>query len=249
MKKIVFVVVSLWFCAASGYAQNASPLPSKTASKTKKTNLLNRPGDHLMIQLSSDHWNGMTDSIRTHQKGLSRGFNIYFMLDKPLKGTKNLSVGFGLGFGTSNIMFSRVAIQLNALSPTLPFTSLDSSNHFKRYKLATTFLEAPIELRYFSDPDHPNKSWKAALGLKFGTLLNVHTRGKNLVDKNGGVVGDYVEKVNSKRFIDGGRVMATARVGYGIISLFGSYQLNNILKNGAGPGMQLYQLGITISGL
>ncbi|MDE3213169.1 MAG: outer membrane beta-barrel protein, partial [Bacteroidota bacterium] len=185
MKKIVFVVVSLWFCAASGYAQNASPLPSKTASKTKKTNLLNRPGDHLMIQLSSDHWNGMTDSIRTHQKGLSRGFNIYFMLDRPLKGTKNLSVGFGLGIGTSNIMFNRVDVQLNAISPTLPFSPQDSSNHFKHYKLGTTFLEAPVELRYFSKPDQPNKSWKAAIGLKFGTLLNAHTRGKNLVDKNG----------------------------------------------------------------
>jgi hypothetical protein len=43
--------------------------------------------------------------------------------------------------------------------------------------------------------------------------------------------------------------MGTARIGYGIFSLFGAYQLNNILKDGAGPDMQLYQVGISLSGL
>jgi hypothetical protein len=43
--------------------------------------------------------------------------------------------------------------------------------------------------------------------------------------------------------------MATLRIGYGIFSAFGSYQLNNVLKNGTGPGMHLLQVGLTISGL
>jgi hypothetical protein len=43
--------------------------------------------------------------------------------------------------------------------------------------------------------------------------------------------------------------MGTARIGYGILSIFGSYQINNFLKDGAGPDMKLYQIGLTLSGL
>jgi Outer membrane protein beta-barrel domain len=249
MKKIVFAAGSFLLFTSIAFSQSSKSGEPKITSNAKKINLLNRPGDHLMIQLSYDHWLNMPDSIKTHQKGLSKGINIYFMLDRPLKGSKNLSVGFGLGIGTSNIVFRRVNVGITSLNPTMPFTSEDSSNHFKRYKLATTYLEAPVELRYFSKPNEPNKSWKAALGLKFGTLLNAHTRGRILVDGNNNVIETYTEKENSKRFISGTRVMATARIGYGIISLFGSYQLNTVLKSGAGPAMELYQLGITISGL
>ena len=128
---------------------------------------------------------------------------------------------------------------------TLPFTHVDSTNHFKKYKLATGYLEIPLELRYSSKPLEPNKSLKIALGARIGTLVNAHTKGKILQDKNNNTINSYIEKENSKRYINGTRFMATARVGYGILSLFGAYQLNSILKDGAGPAMHLYQLGIT----
>ena len=245
MKKIVFVAISCLFFSMA-FSQDSIP-PAST--NTKKINLANRPGDHLMIQLSSDHWAAMPDSIGSHQKGLSRGFNIYFMYNKPFKTSPNYSLGIGLGVSTSNMIFSKMNVDLNATSATLPFTHQDSSDHFKKYKLATTFLQIPLELRYTEHPDQPNKSWKGAIGLKFGTLLNAHTKGKTLEDKNGSVLNAYTEKENSKRYIDGTQIMATARVGYGIFSLFGSYQLNTVLKSGFGPNMRLFQVGITISGL
>lgn len=245
MKKIVFVVISCLFFSMA-FSQDSIP-PAST--HTKDINLANRPGDHIMIQLSSDHWAGMPDSISSHQKGLSRGFNIYFMYNKPFKTSPKYSLGIGLGVSTSNMIFKLMNVGLNATSITLPFTHEDSIDHFKKYKLATTFLQVPIEIRYMSDPDQPNKSWKGAFGLKLGTLLNVHTKAKELQDKNGTTLNLYTEKENSKRYIDGTQVMATARVGYGIFSLFGSYQLNTIIKSGFGPNMRLYQLGITISGL
>ena len=131
----------------------------------------------------------------------------------------------------------------------MPFTSLDSSNHFKKYKIATAFLEVPLEFRYLSKPTEPNKSFKVALGGRIGALVNVHTKGKTLQDKNDRTINEYLEKENSKRFINGTRFMATARVGYGIFSVFGAYQINSILKDAAGPAMHLYQVGLTLSGL
>jgi len=140
-------------------------------------------------------------------------------------------------------------VDLKAAPGLLPFTPVDSAEHFKKYKLASTFLEVPLEFRFTARPAEPNKSFKAAIGLKAGTLLNVHTKGKTLLNAAGTTLNSYIEKENSKRFINGTHFMATARVGYGIFSLFGSYQLNRFLKDGAGPAIKLYQVGLTISGL
>jgi hypothetical protein len=247
MKKIVFVVAScLLFSFAFSQDTLTSIIPS---AKNKKIKLSNRPGDHLMIQVSSDHWTAMPDSISSHQKGFSRGFNAYFMLDKPFRTSPKFSIGIGLGVSTSNIFFKRENIDLKTASALLPFTPVDSTNHFKKYKLATTFLEVPLEFRFTSKPLEPNKSFKLALGAKIGAIVNAHIKGKTLQDKNNNTITGYTLKENNKRLINGTRFMATGRIGYGIFSLFGNYQLNNILKDGAGPAMQLYQIGLAISGL
>ena len=245
MKKIVFVVLCSFFVTMT-FAQDTV---SHSATNIKKLDLQKHAADHFMIQLSSDHWSGMPDNISSHQKGFSKGFNAYFMFNKPFKGSPHLSLGIGVGISTSNIVFKKMDIDLKAAPGMLPFTALDSANHFKKYKLATSYLEVPLEFRYTAKPDQPNKSLKFALGLKLGTLVNAHTKGKNLVDKNNQTLNGYTEKENSKRFINGTHFMATARVGYGIFSLFGSYQLNNFLKDGMGPQMKLYQIGIALSGL
>jgi len=223
--------------------------PTVTATNTKSLKLNNRPGDHFMLQLSSDHWTGVPDSIGSHQQGLSRGFNAYFMLDKPFKNSPKYSIGIGAGISTSNIFFKKMNIDLKSSNTFLPFTAIDSLNHFKKYKLATSYLEIPLEFRFTSKPTNVNKSFKAALGLKAGTLINAHTKGKNLQDKNNNLINSYTEKQNSKHYLNSTRFMATARIGYGIFSIFGSYQINNVLKDGAGPDMKLYQVGITLSGL
>jgi hypothetical protein len=202
-----------------------------------------------MIQVSMDNWSGMPDSISSHNKGFSRGLNIYFMLNKQFKNAPNFSIAGGLGIGSSNIFFQKMAIDLKSSSPLLPFTALDSANHFKKYKLSTSYLEIPLEFRYNSKPNSPNGGFKAALGLKIGTLINAHTKGKEVEDKNNHTIASYSQKESSKAYINSTRFMATARVGYGIFSIFGSYQLNNILKDGTGADMKLYQIGLTISGL
>jgi hypothetical protein len=245
MKKIVFVVISCLFFSFA-FSQDTS---SVAATNTKTIKIKNRPGDHFMFQLSSDHWTGMPDNISSHQSGFSRGFSAYFMLDKPFKSSPKYSIGIGAGISTSNIFFDKMDVDLKSASALLPFTAIDSLNHFKKYKLATSYLEVPLEFRFTSKPADVNKSFKAALGIKVGTLVNAHTKGKNLLDKNNNAINSYTEKENSKRFINSTKFSATARVGYGILSLFGSYQLNNVLKDGTGPDMKLYQVGLTISGL
>jgi hypothetical protein len=156
-----------------------------------------------------------------------------------------------LGVGTSNIFFSNTYINLKANTIKLPFTNVSSTDHFDKYKLATGFLEIPLELRFVGNPVQPDKGMKAALGVKGGYLLSAHTKGKNYVDSTGRSLyaDNYIQKESDKHFINTARFAVTGRVGYGHFSLDASYQVTNFLKSGAGPDIHPISIGLTLSGL
>jgi hypothetical protein len=145
--------------------------------------------------------------------------------------------------------FKKTDIGLRSSASLLPFTNLDSANHFKKYKLATTFLEAPLEIRYTADPVNEKRSWKFALGVKIGTMVNAHTKGKTLLSKTNGTLNSYTEKESKTSFFNNTRLAATARVGLGNFSVFGTYSITSLLKDYAGASFRPYQIGLCISGL
>jgi hypothetical protein len=244
MKKIV----SLSFALAIVFAAAA-----QTKTDPAKANLIDRASDHFMFQFSSDHWGNEPDSISGNQKGFSRGVSVYFMIDKPFKSNPKYSVAFGLGVSNSNIFFDNMQVSVAVSGPSLQFPAANPANptatRFKKYKLSTTYLEVPVELRYTAHPERENKSFKMALGIKTGIILDAHTKAKNQVDENGNVIGAYTEKESSTNYFSGARLITTARLGYGNFSLFGNYQITSVLKPGAGPDVQFFQIGIGLSGL
>ncbi|MEP6675536.1 MAG: outer membrane beta-barrel protein [Ferruginibacter sp.] len=239
MKKIVLILTAVLFTLVAG-----AQTPGKTTLPP-----ISRAGDHIMFQVGTEVWSGLPDSIDSHLKGLARVANVYIMLDKPFKGNPKMSVAFGVGVGTSSIYFSKMDVDIRSTTAKLPFVNQDSLNHFKKYKLATAFLEVPVELRYTANPYNERKSWKFALGGKIGTLLSIHTKGKTLQDKNGTSINTYTAKETTKRFFNTTRLSLTGRVGLGNFSLFGAYQVNSLLKDGVGPDIKPFQVGLTISGL
>lgn len=239
MKKIIFTSLA-FLCSLAVFAQN----------KDWKRDIVERPGDHFLVQLTSDHWSGAPDSISSRIGSLSRGLGISLMLDKPFKTDPHWSVAFGLGINGSSMFFEKMSVDINATGVSkLPFTNRDSLNHFKKYKLVTAYLEVPVELRYIFSPQKENKSWKAALGLKIGTLINAHTKGKTLQDKNGTTINSYTEKVSKKSFFNSNRVVATARLGIGHFTLVGNYAISSLLKDGVGADIHPFQVGLCVSGL
>ncbi|MCA6463027.1 MAG: outer membrane beta-barrel protein [Chitinophagaceae bacterium] len=215
-----------------------------------KIDLSNRAADHLVIQYGSDTWLNRPDSVRLGS-GFSRHFNMYFMLDKPFKTNKKYSLAFGIGIGSSHIFFDNSRVDVKANTARLPFNRTDSADNFKKYKVTNVYAEVPVEVRYYSNPENPNKSWKLALGMKVGTLLNTHSKGKNLLSKNGfSIYGPtYVQKESQRRFFNGTMLALSGRVGYGAVSLSAGYQITGVLKDGAGPSMNRLSIGVTISGL
>jgi hypothetical protein len=246
MKKI-FLVAGCCFFMANLFAQEQTGNDSKKKLDPRQINLSNRSNDHLMIQLGYNGWAGIPDTIDT--KGLPRTFNMYFMLDMPFKTDKRFSAAIGVGIATENMYFNKTSIGLKETSGPLKFKSLADTNYFKKYKMGTAWLEAPLELRYSSTPLNNKNSLKAALGIKVGTLVNAHTKGKNLLTKTGSPINNYSEKINSKRYFNTTRVQMTGRVGKGNMSLFGNYQVNTLFKEALGPAVRPYTIGISISGL
>lgn len=252
MKKllILFLIVA---SASSLTAQDSTVTTTVTPAKKKKkdwskVSLGNRANDHFMMQLGYNGWSQKPDTLNT--KGLSRSFNMYFMFDFPFKSDPRFSIGIGAGFGTDNMFFKNTEIDITGRNANkLGFKNVADTNHFKKYKLATTYAEAPVELRFVANPENSNRSWKIAIGGKIGTLLSASTKGKTLQNRNGNTINAYTQKEKAKRFFNGTRLAVTGRVGYGNLGIFGSYQINNFIKDGSGPDVRPFQMGIVLSGL
>lgn len=247
MKKAILFL----FLAATGISVFAQETEKKKKKDWSKVNLAGRPKDHLVFQVGSLQWLKKPDSIAT--KGFARSVNIYFSFDFPFKVDPRFSVGLGVGVGADNMIFDKSAGRnLNIINNTaVTFrknTGADTLDKYKSMKLATTYLEAPVELRFMANPENPNKSVKFALGVKVGTLFSANDKTKYTRDANGFTA--YTLKEKDRKHFNSFRLAATARIGYGNFAVFGQYQLNDFIKEGHGPNqIRPFTFGLTLTGL
>jgi Outer membrane protein beta-barrel domain len=279
MKKYVFTVLVL-FTTTAAFAQNRrsqnkppantpaqdttsaltkalknAPPPAEPVKPGKKDWSKVRPDprksqDHVMIELGYDNWVGSTDSMNI--KGFNHSENVYLMYAWPFKSDGRLSVAAGVGVGSSNIYFAhQEVIVASIVNQTLAFPDEEGENHYKRYKLTTTYLEFPVELRFALDPEHMDHSWKFAFGAKLGLMLSAYTKGKDLVTAQGTAQagGDYTLKTSSKQFFSAAEFTPTIRVSKGIIGFFAQIHANPLIKGSAGPPIFPVSGGIVLSGL
>lgn len=268
---LVFLATTAAFAQKKG-SKNNPPPPSKDTTVVSKTllapapasaaevngtkpkkdwskiNLTKRSADHFMFQLGYDNWAGAPDSI--HIQGFNRSANFYVMFDFPFKSDPRLSIGAGLGIGSSNIFFHKQKVLVAAVNAeTLAFPSEDGGEHWKKYKLVTTYLEAPIELRFALDPEHMDNSWKFALGVKVGLMLSAYTKAKDRQNAANQTIASYIEKESSKQFFNTPRLAGTARISKGVVGLFGQISATTLIKSSAGPSIFPFSFGVTLSGL
>lgn len=242
MRKIVIAVIAICL-VSTAFAQKDSTARKITISSRKET----PSNDHFMIQLGYLNWVGKSDSINT--KGLPRTFNWYIMLNFPFKTDPHWSVAIGPGIATDNMYFNKMTVGIADNTTRISFNDVSDTTHFKKYKLATAFLEAPVELRYRFNPNNDKKSVKIALGAKIGTLLNAHIKGVTEQNSNNQTLKDYTLKESSKKFFNHQRLSLTGRIGYGPLSLFASYSVTPLFKEGFGPTVRPMSIGLTLSGL
>ena len=105
--------------------------------------------DYVMIQFGYDNWTNHPDSIKVN--GLGRAFNAYLCYDFPIM-KSNFSFAAGLGIGTSSIFLKDQQIVLTDTAASISFIS--EIEPYKKYKLTTSYIEAPFEIRYFGNKEN-----------------------------------------------------------------------------------------------
>lgn len=232
MTKYFFAFVALFIFTGS---------QAQTGGNTAgKSNYAMPSRDYVMIQFGYEGWDGAPDSINIG--GIGRAFNAYMCYDFPLA-KSNFSFAAGAGISASNIYLKNQQVTLSDTFAYVRF--IPETIDYKKYKLTTTYLEAPFELRYFGNKENRNKGFKAAVGLKVGALISSHTKGKRTYLNK-----PIIDKVSTKRYVESIRYSATLRLGYGNFSLYGQYSIGNLFKVGSGPeNVRPYQIGLSINGL
>jgi hypothetical protein len=234
-KRIALLLAVLFLQTASLLAQDVE------SSNTKPTGIKKPSRDILMIQLTYDNWSNTPDSINL--TGFGRGTNFYICYDFPI-GKSNFSFAAGIGIGTSTLYLKDQQLSLTDTGANAQAAFIPETKDYKKYKFSSTFLEAPFELRYFGNKNNRNVGFKAAIGLRVGTLLAVHTKGRYAVDGS-----KVIEKETSKRFFENWRYAGTVRLGWGNFSIIGAYNLAGVFKEGKGPDVTPYSVGLCITGL
>jgi hypothetical protein len=241
MKKIALSLVSCLLFTALFAQEDTVTTVSDRLDNRGRTN------DHFMVQVGYVGWAGIPDTINTG--GFSKTVNVYLMFNFPFKTNPKLSMALGAGIGSDGIKFKKTYVGIKEQTAQLQFRDQSDTNHFKRTKLSTAYLEAPIEFRYTANPANADKSFKFAVGVKVGLLINAHTRNKTFQTKSGGLINDYTMKEASKSYFNSTRLVGIARVGWGHFSLFGSYQVNALFKEGVAANVRPFSIGLALSGL
>lgn len=235
VRTALLAIVSLTILGTNASAQEVV----KDKSDKKRSEISKPSRDFLMLQFVYSGWQNAPDSIKAG--GLNRGFNAYLCYDFPIK-KSHFSFAAGIGISTDNVYLNDQEIVLTDNDTAAQARFIPESKAYKRYKLNTTYLEAPFELRFFGNKINRNKGFKAAVGLRVGTLLGASTKGKEDVTK-------IVYKTNTKNFIETWRFAGTVRLGYGNFTLLGTYNLTNLYKDNQGPPITPYSIGLCITGL
>lgn len=156
--------------------------------------------------------------------------NVYYFYDKRL-GKSKFSVHPGIGFGLERYKFNNnKTLGYNDTMDSVFMVESTLSN-LKKTKLITNYIDIPLEVRFSTTPDDPNRSFKISLGFKFGVLYESFTKQKYSED---GEAKKIKDKQNFNLYPI--RYGPYFRIGAGNFSAYASYTLSPVFRQGIGPG-------------
>jgi hypothetical protein len=127
----------------------------------------------------------------------------------------------GIGIEMNNYRYARPVTYVDAPSGTYVITD---SVTFKKDKLFTEYLTIPLLLNFETAPYHTNSSFRISFGPTFGLL--VKSRTKQISSARGKV------KNNDPFNLENFRFGLRGEIGFGPVTLYGSYSRTPIHQNG-----------------
>jgi hypothetical protein len=172
-------------------------------------------------------------------KSLVYNFNLMELHGKIIK--SNLYFTTGLGIQFNNYRFENNTRLLNGNNNTTAV--VDTGSIYKKSKLITTFLNAPLYLTIASNPMENGKRITFSPGIVAG--WNFRSYQRRITEING-------DRSKSRNFDDVNlnpfQLNASLRIGYGKFILFGNYSLTGLFQKKQGPDLMPVSAGIRIVG-
>lgn len=180
----------------------------------------------------------------------SRTLNVYYTHELRLFKSK-FSLVPGIGLSLERFKFKNGAtLGYNAsdsLKMLIPAETAITGE--RKSQLITNFLDIPVELRFTSNPDDPNRAFKIAVGGRIGYLYDAFTKMKYREDGE-------TKQLKDKQLFNLNRLRygVYGKFGIGNFSLFGYYNLTSLFEEGEGPyegnirnDFQTVTVGISLS--
>lgn len=223
-KKNIFLVIYL-LCVFSASSQNATKY--------------NRYFDKDQLSFSFNSTQLIQNESNVKLSPFSRGINLQMMY--PFVGSKsNIAMAIGFGLACQNYYLDQF---INYNNDSLWFSVIPDSLNLKKYKLNTNYITVPIELRFRTNPNSNNKSFKIYAGFRVGMLINNHT-------KYVGYDPNTDDKIKKKKYnikhIQQFDYGFTLRVGSGKIMLNGYYSLSKLFDDNKCCELIPYEIGLTL---
>ena len=150
----------------------------------------------------------------------------------------HLSVQSGIGLDYNNYFYD--ANQLIAPDAD-QLNGQPIPQGYDKYKLTTQYLFAPLELRYETDPENHESSFRLVAGGRVGYRVRSYTK---LVENDGDKVKDF-DDFNLRQFKYG----LVGRIGYGRLNLYANYDITTLFEDSANaPNLHPVAFGLTLNG-
>lgn len=203
----------------------------------------NIPGTFL-VELGINRALNADDTIQTGLWG-SRTLNLYYQHEIKipiLKGKFSFHPGIGMGMERFKFKDMRTLVYdgSGALQIQNPPTGTTKS------QLIANYIDAPMELRFSTNPYDPSRSFKVAVGFRPGILVSSFTKLKYDVD------GETRQLKNKQPWnLNNFRYGVYGRIGVGNFNFFGYYNLSTYFKEGKGiqgKDVNVLTVGISLAG-
>ena len=236
VKKLIllFVISGLSFSAFATEGDGGKDKPRAKLGTLKIRERKARPDipGTFLVELG---WNVQMSSPSELDNTLlgSRTVNLYYFynIELPFAGGR-FELMPGIGLGLDRFKFEDDVTIVEALD--------DNGNEFfdvveledqdvKKSMLISNYIDIPLELRFYSNPNDKRKSFKAGIGFKAGILYSAHTKTK--IDDGGIEKTKIYDDFGLNRF----RYGITGRIGVGGFNLFYYYSLQDLYEKNEGP--------------
>ena len=224
---LILSTVSLSIMAEGVPQFKAEKAPMKIRKRQARPDV---PG-HLLIEFGINLLMKDDPTIETEIMG-SRTLNFYYLYDIRIANTKFFFLP-GIGVGLDRYKFSEnvtLARTVDALGEKATTFDTITTGGIKKSMLVTNYLDIPLELRFYGNPDDQRRSFKAGLGFKVGVLMSSHTKIKRQQD------GDISkEKVKDSFDLTRLRYGVTGRIGIGGFNVYYYQNLTPLFEKNKGP--------------